>query len=377
MVTRKKVNKKIDKTSKNSSMNRKDFEAFKFGVQRLKELKEEFDSLDTRGFSKEAQRIRSKLNNVSEIPNIERELRELKLKINKKYRPQKKRRNFIKRDIEDIKEDIPELKEEIKKLSKRVGTSRKKETSIDSGVGNLVDVEFNTFLSDVKNSLSGRIRNREKEIDDTLKIDLQKRDQKFRNKYADLVREFNKKQRESEETLNKKQRESEEKQKRSEEAFDKKQKRSEEILNKKYATKVKVSLSKEISEKFNEKLNEKLNSEKVALAKEYKASLKAHAQESLAKQKEDMIEKLQKDREKFNLYKEEEREKMHDKLVDEFHKKLESELTRKEKIIKSQIQNNYDLKLKAQLQEHEANMKKKKIDLEIEMQKKIKQILVN
>ena len=111
MVTRKKANKKIDKTSKNSLINRKDFETFKFGVQRLKELKEEFDSLDTRGFSKEAQRIRSKLNNVSEIPNIERELRELKLKINKKYRPQKKRRNFIKMDIEDIKEDIPELKE--------------------------------------------------------------------------------------------------------------------------------------------------------------------------------------------------------------------------------------------------------------------------
>lgn len=468
MVVKKKMDKKLNKTSKDSSINRKDFETFKFGVQRLKELGEEFNSVDTRGFSKEAQKIKSKLNNVSEIPNIERELKELKLKITRKYKPQKKRRNLIKKDIEDIKEDIPELKEEIKKLSKKVGTSKKNNIGVDSGVGSLVDIDFNSFLNDIKTSLSGRIRNREKEIDDTLKIDLQKRDQKFNDKSSNLIREFNAKQR-----------------------------KLEEEFNKKYATKVKVSLHKEVSDKFNKEVKEKLDLEKVALGKAYKSSLKKHAIAELEKQKKSLAmklqkgqdilnknlkekllseniavekayekslkeqaneelekqkkslavklkrgqnmlnkklkeklasenivsgkayktslkeqanvelekqkksladklkqgqkilnlkfkeklasedDKLQKDEEAFNIYKEEERGKMHKEFADEFHKKLESELTRKEKILKTQLQNDYDLKLKTQLQEQEAEMKKKKIDLELEMQKKIKQILVN
>ena len=66
----KKKPKRVAKEKSKPSVSRKDFETFQFGVQRLKELEKEFGSLDTRGFYKEEQAIKSKLKNVSEIPNI-------------------------------------------------------------------------------------------------------------------------------------------------------------------------------------------------------------------------------------------------------------------------------------------------------------------
>jgi hypothetical protein len=67
-------------------MNKKieeDFEAFKEGVKRLKELKKELDSIKTNGkFKKEKNKINSKLKSVYLIPIIEKEIYELKRKIN-------------------------------------------------------------------------------------------------------------------------------------------------------------------------------------------------------------------------------------------------------------------------------------------------------
>ncbi len=62
-------------------ISREDFEAFKFGVERLKALEAELNLLDTKAFPYEATSIRKKLKDVSLIPVIERELSELKLKI--------------------------------------------------------------------------------------------------------------------------------------------------------------------------------------------------------------------------------------------------------------------------------------------------------
>ena len=400
---RKKIVKR--KISKNKpSINRKDFETFKFGVERLKELKKELDSLDTRGFSKEEQEIRIKLKNVSEIPYIEKEIKILKSKINKKYHP-KKRKSIVKKDIHDIKEDIPELKKEIKKIGKKVEESakRKKETP-DSGVGILVDTDFNDFLNNIKSSLSDRVKSKEKEVEDVLKTDLQKREEKFREKYVGLIREFNEKKR-----------------------------KLENQLNKKYATKVKTTLQKEISEKFNYKLRKKLNAEKVELGKRYIASLREHAKTELEKQKKELrkrlerelakeikLMQLQKEREEtefqkqkgieinklekeetefqkqkgmeinklekeetgfqklkqdFILQKQEEKKKIKAKLIDEFHGKLERELSKREIKIRQQLRNEFELNLKKKIQEHEEGIKKKKFELELEMQKKIKQVL--
>jgi len=117
--------------SKKSGISREDFEAFKIGIERLKELQRELNSLNTKKFKSEAQAIRLKLKNVSEIPNIERSLKILKLKIANKYKPVKKRRtgssvvvSGISDDIKDIKKDLeqnlPEIKSAIKKLGKKV-----------------------------------------------------------------------------------------------------------------------------------------------------------------------------------------------------------------------------------------------------------------
>ena len=117
---------KKSKSSSEKSINRKDFETFRFGVQRLKELEKELDSMDTRGFSKEANSIKSKLKNVSDIPLIEKEIKTLKLKIDKKYKPQKKRKSSVKKELNEIKEDIKEIS---KRRPRSNSSSVKKELS--------------------------------------------------------------------------------------------------------------------------------------------------------------------------------------------------------------------------------------------------------
>lgn len=118
--------------AKKGGISREDFEAFKFGVERLKELQRELNSLDTKKFKAEADSIRAKLKDVSQIPMIERDLRILKLKIQNKYHPVKKRRGTsgaiavsgIHDDLKEIKEDLeenlPAIKSAIKKLGKKV-----------------------------------------------------------------------------------------------------------------------------------------------------------------------------------------------------------------------------------------------------------------
>jgi len=60
---------------------KKNFEVFKKGVERLGELEEELNALDTSGFKHEEHQIRRKLKNVSLIPEIEEEIRVLRLKV--------------------------------------------------------------------------------------------------------------------------------------------------------------------------------------------------------------------------------------------------------------------------------------------------------
>jgi len=65
---------------KKTDISKKEFQAFARGVDRLKELEKELKSLDTRGFYKDEQYIRSRLKSVSEIPNIEKAVKKLKFK---------------------------------------------------------------------------------------------------------------------------------------------------------------------------------------------------------------------------------------------------------------------------------------------------------
>ena len=72
---------------------RQDFEVFAKGVERLEELRAELNSLNTKGHEEEVASIRSKLKNVSYIPEIEEEIRILKTKINGKYRRREEKRS--------------------------------------------------------------------------------------------------------------------------------------------------------------------------------------------------------------------------------------------------------------------------------------------
>ena len=137
---------KIEKRGSENKLpiSKEKFEVFKFGVERLKELERELNSLDKRGFIKEEQSIRIKLKNVSEIPAIEKEIKSLKLKISEKYRPK------------------PKIEE----------AEKKEKGKIDLGVGVLVDINFDNFINEVKTSLSKRVTTREKEVDNLLKSDL-------------------------------------------------------------------------------------------------------------------------------------------------------------------------------------------------------------
>ena len=55
---------------------------------------------------------------------------------------------------------------------------------------------------------------------------------------------------------------------------------------------------------------------------------------------------LQKSKQDFVLQKEKERNKIRDSLVREFHNKLENEISNKEKDIRTQLRNEFELKLK-------------------------------
>lgn len=59
----------------------KKFEVYAKGVERLKELEKELNSLSTKKYKKQELKIRKKLRNVSLIPEIEEDIRKLRLKI--------------------------------------------------------------------------------------------------------------------------------------------------------------------------------------------------------------------------------------------------------------------------------------------------------
>ena len=105
--------KKIKKNKKSSL--RRDFEVFAKGVERLEEIKEEIDSLDTKGFEEEEKSIRSKLKNVSYIHEIEEELRILKGKINGKYKKNQRIRLVNIEEKPNLKERIVIGKEDLVK----------------------------------------------------------------------------------------------------------------------------------------------------------------------------------------------------------------------------------------------------------------------
>ena len=62
-------------------------------------------------------------------------------------------------------------------------------------------------------------------------------------------------------------------------------------------------------------------------------------------------------------------------MLREFNYRLHDEVDRKEKLLRKNLVNEFQLKLKKKIDEHEEQIRQEKLNLEIEMQKKIKQVL--
>lgn len=101
------------------------FETYKKGIARLKELEAELNKLDTRKFKREERIIREKLKNVALIPEIENDLRNLKLAIlgiDTRYqkelvdKKQDRKISTIKRKEKEIEKEILKEQEQIKSL---------------------------------------------------------------------------------------------------------------------------------------------------------------------------------------------------------------------------------------------------------------------
>jgi hypothetical protein len=108
----------MSKKGKNSvSSIQHDFDIFSKGIERLEELRAEFNSLNAKGYESEAASIRSKLKNVSDIPIIESELSILKKKISGKHKS-KLVKTKKKSCPDHIEKKLKELESKIDKKSK-------------------------------------------------------------------------------------------------------------------------------------------------------------------------------------------------------------------------------------------------------------------
>jgi len=507
MAKKRLVKKKVDISKKN-------FEIFAQGVERLKDLEKELNSLNTKGHYREDLYIRSRLKSVSEIPNIERAIKRLKLKIRNKYKTPTKKKSKVNRDLRAIREEIPKLKlklgglvglrnelplieQELLELSSKFDSIRdRSKIKIDSGVGIVVNHDFNDFLKNIKVDLSTRVKEKEEELHEAVMIELARKEKIYGQKHKKLITDFQNKEKEIITRLRNKE-------------------RSLKLSSdKRYNSKVKSILNKEVAAKLEERVKQKFEEKKNYLTKQYKDYLRNHSakliedhknritsalkrelaskirkyhreeeaekskyqdkQQELSKKGKKLIEdkknikytyekrldkeiselvkeekkykkgvkaksklQLKKDRQrvvdtierklnldyanlskKETLLKKEEKElkekkeryelrkknelrkaksklakafnfklqyeltkkdqdvhDLKDKVVQEYHKKLNAGLKKRELEIRSDLKKKYDLELKANIREQENLLKKKKIALEAQIQKKLKGIL--
>lgn len=288
---------------------RKDFEIFSKGIKRLEELRSELDSMNTRGFEAEANSIRSRLKNVSEIPNIERDLKKLKAKISGKYKP-KQRKNHIEGKIKELEAqldrktkvcrsdsrvlaEIPRIKAQLSELKKELNNQKDEERRkeellkrIDPAVDLISNDVFDKSLNEIKLELSDRIKNREAEIQKSLDEDLKIREENFKVKYLDLEKAYH-------------------------EAYDRK---------------VKTQLREEVEKKFKKLLDEALAQRKARLSDQEIAILRARAEKDFEKRKDEIKKEFET---KLAEVKAQMRRHFNEELMvhkEEMHRKFEKEI---------------------------------------------------
>lgn len=371
-MKRKEVNKKRDVKREDI---KKEFDRFADKIAELEALRQELDSLDSRGFEADVKVIRAKLKNVDAIHDIRKEIDSLRERMRHKtlvrsrwgmitkkileksedleegYKNMKKKidnlekelsrrkkvsvkKQLSKEEIVDVKE-IPKLQDELESLKKdfvkHTGSSKIK---IDSGVGVLVDAKFDDFINSIKGELTERIKAKELSINVQLKGDLEKREKLFAEHYRELIKEF----------------------------------------HEKYEEKVKKELGKEVQSRFNEKLDKKLDEEKKRiieeLIKENIRKLAIERKSALLKledsynSKERKLEERISEREKkvrgeFKVKKEELSKRITD--IDRKKDEIEKLEGREKEMI---VRKENELKEREKELEKEINLKKKELERE-------------
>ena len=121
-----------------------------------------------------------------------------------------------------------------------------------------------------------------------------------------------------------------------------------------------------------------LRKQEAKKAKEIVAAERAEIQSHLNKTKQSLAEErdaLKNAKIRFEEEKRIEKKKIHDRLAEQAHKEVLREVERREKGIRQELQNEFELNLKKKLQEHEDELNKQKLNLELEIQKRMKQVL--
>lgn len=378
VVKRVSVSKKKSKSigsKKTPSPSRKDFEVFAQGVERLEELSNELKNLNTVGYDKEVVSIKSKLKNVSYIPEIEREMKILKRKIKGTYKRKVGKSVFhskvsrkinvlksqipkehakIHRKIKELEDHIPDkekLNRKIKELEKEIDNNRVKkqlsgdEVKLVKNIPNLRN-ELNSFKRFLREQNQEEKRKEEmlRNIDPEVSFLI---NDKFNLSLNEIKRELSRKLQGKELAIQKQLQSDLEDRKKN---FDLMYKDLEKRFEKKYHEKVDSSLRKEIRSKFDKVVAMKIGELRNRIIDEEKKKMKNHFDEQII------------------AYRTRLNNKMHFNLTEEV-KKLHEEFDKKKNIEETNAR-----KLNSKLLDERRNISKKIKDFESKRKLKIKRI---
>ncbi|MEK6891120.1 MAG: hypothetical protein AABX03_03190 [Nanoarchaeota archaeon] len=341
---------------------KKDFYTFQKKINRLEEIRREVNSLQSqgyaKGFEKEVSILKSRLKDVEALPELERNIKNLRLKIIKKREVKKSSPvKKLTKKVSDIGESVKKLekkqtitapinkiekrvdtlgdsirdvnfqiKKEIKDLKSSVDQGLNRKSKVDSSIGLVVDEQFQNFIHDIKLGLSEKLKFKEKELNDSLRRDISLRREELDSKYKEMESKLEK----------------DYSNKLKEYDFMK------EKLKHDYQKKVNINLKEEVSKRFNEELKKKFEDEKSKLDVYYVTGIKKKYQEEFENKKEN-LEKEFSEKISYELgiiHKKLDFEKKEQESI--FHKKLkelnekENVLIKKKKILENQLKNESD-----------------------------------
>ncbi len=350
---------------------KKDFEIFSNRVAKLEALKQELKALNVKGFETDVEIIKAKLKDINAIPEVEKEIKSLRAKIeakkDKKIKAESREHEELHKDTERLRRKIAQLEKLIAKKRKVSGKRQlsKKEVEfvkdipvleeklhsvrrdfykhvsaprvkIDAGVGLLVDTKFDDFVNAIKAELTERLKEKEMVMDNQLKSDLDAREKFFAKKYRDLVEEF----------------------------------------HKRYKKKVHDELAREVRKNFNEQLNNKLETEKGRVIQYLIEENKKRLQVEKSALTNQFKEERQKARQKADHLIEEKKKKLQvesreltKELKEEIQKADEVKSRELAKKMKEEIQKADEVKVNREMRKREAQIRK---ELEKEYNEKVR-----